>query len=722
MNIPNHQNHQKTSIYKKINIISKKSNRENMILERNKENPYCILSEKFSDLLYLRNQDKEINKNTLKFNKTTIKRQENHQKHLENPEKSLFITNNKVNLNKFIKEEKIENSYQVISNKNILDIYLTNGKSNKNINFDKINKKINIISKRSQSVKEFIRKTNEIKQISYGIIIKNELKERLFQSNLNKIESANEEIQHLIELKRRFLMFIEDFYFYYRLIDKQKKYCNYVLLVGIDENLKLESKIKYFEHVIAQNKSRLRVLLECRYFLLKIKNKLLKLPIIDDLVKDNEDLYKNIILYENVFKLYFSIRLGLVEKSFNLDILVPVSNENYNKGELNIVHRGKKNRKSMININKLNRRGNNSKINTEIYSQNDSNSNSIDNNNDKDNEIGYSNVYNYIKIILKSKVKSEYEQTVDFIRTNRNILKILKEQSEEEEKNKKVYDKVFYSKIGNILKYFNNNQESYTSMYSDINEMICDISRLEEEANELLRKKDSYHKEIFIIKNENQQLAKKNLLILKEIQGRSTIKSKEKESIYLKNQQLRKRLSDLKESSHYHLDNTSISKKKNKQKTISSLIIDLFIKSSFLLESTKYFNLKNKYETFQSISISFKNNQYNLKDLLFYIEDGVNMINERINFFSSVNVVQFKESVDKNEKRKKLEKANQQKFENMQKHKILAEKVYLKQGKVFLPKIVMPVPRVKIEKYKVSDFKDEVGNENFVDPEDIIKY
>ena len=243
-----------------------------------------------------------------------------------------FIKENKILLNNVCSKVR-HNELKSFNNKNCLNCTALNNNSfNKIDNKDLILKKkiitIDYNTNRSKSVKYFIEKTRELKLLSYTNNIKQQRKNRITEHNSNLLDYVNEQIFYLKNIKVEFDKFIEQYNAYCKnlLIIKEKYKSEYSIL--FNNRSSLIKKIKVKENAISSKKELINKLTEVKIFLIRVKLRLVKIPIIEDLF--NNTMYSKAEI-EDLFIFYFENKLDVNSICINLS----KDNNNSNKNNIN---------------------------------------------------------------------------------------------------------------------------------------------------------------------------------------------------------------------------------------------------------------------------------------------------------------------------------------------------------------------------------------------------
>lgn len=167
-----------------------------------------------------------------------------------------------------------------------------------------LHKKIIILQDtRSKSVRNYINTTREIKLLQYQNKIKYELIEKIEHRNQNNIDSMNDIIKTIKETEKKIMIFVDKHASYCKSIIKQRKFHELNFEKLKEQQILLSNEIIKKEQQVSNIERLIKELCELKYFFIKIKFRIIKLPIIDDF-KNYSKLKSSDI--EFIFKMVFS--------------------------------------------------------------------------------------------------------------------------------------------------------------------------------------------------------------------------------------------------------------------------------------------------------------------------------------------------------------------------------------------------------------------------------
>ena len=145
-----------------------------------------------------------------------------------------------------------------------------------------LHKKIIALQPRSNSVREFIEKTRELKLLQHTNKIKKDYSEKLINLNDNNLEFMNNIINEIKNVESSFSKFLTSFFDYCKSIDKTLRQYNIDLLRDREKNFSLINEISKKEILLHTINRKFLKICELRYFFIKVHFKISRLPVLDD--------------------------------------------------------------------------------------------------------------------------------------------------------------------------------------------------------------------------------------------------------------------------------------------------------------------------------------------------------------------------------------------------------------------------------------------------------
>ena len=740
-------NQDQNSKYKKITVISSKlSERNKSILSKNSNNPFCLPSTG-QDIFFLQTHKKLEDKKDSKRRKSNITiLNETVRKH-DMINKTTITNDEKANnfIDNMLKIEKNLFNPNYEKNKSNRSLYVTD------VNIEKrdllpdivLEKKV-VISKEpmSVSVKKFIENTREIQLLNYQAKIKQELKDRLIDKKRSKIDSANEQYIYLLDLRKNFINFNNQFVNYCRIIEKQKKFLQYQYILKREEKLHQEIEIRKKEYELISKKETINKLASIKYFFIKIRERLKNLPIIDDFFNNSkytklelEDLFINfyeqrLLEQENLNKAVSGISsklknsITIRKRSTLIEVNSKISNSLTENSEVSSNKSNRSNRSSSHNNNdRLEHKNNNKQRNSKIVKIN-----IVNGNQSKRKKSFYTS-----NTLDKVQPSNSTTRSPSFLISHDTYLTILfKKQRNEEDNYPNKYNSQYFQKIKKIISYLKNK----TTIFSNIKEIYIEITKMEEEAQDLLIKRNTSNDLIFALKRDNDQLKQKQLKTHEIFLNTKNQKEEELKGIKARNHELKKILetynkmleintgmnksiinrvkSQIKENINLTFKlQTSKNQIKHKNDTdsysmVNGYIMTLFLNTRWLIENTKYFNNLAKYEEYKLLirNISIEFSEEHIIESTCILEKVINFLIDRRDYYIQNANNLYLKSVDKTEKNKKRENTIKQMQENKDKAENVAEKLKEKFEKLVGDKIKKIPSRFKPSEYKISNEKE----------------
>lgn len=372
---------------------------------------------------------------------------------------------------------------------------------------------------RSKSVKEIIEKTREYKLLQFQNKVKNQLKDKIENEYSNKLDYLNQTIDQLKELKNRIENYSLKFIEYCKALDKRQINESIKVVTLGEIQSSLENKIQKYESKKIIIRKNLGNYIDLRYFFIKLKFKILRLPIIDEFLwhdnLNNIDVEK---IFFRVFN-YYSLEIREEESkssdkiSYKYELTI---NKNYDlsfddinnsRESLDEIKSREKNRKSTNNL--TNR--------------------------------GTKRVHESFKKTLLDTLNQKEQMKEKMIES------IISNYIQKIKDNELLYKN--YNQYKDISHLLLKDIRTYT-IFNDYNEVISEISSIERMMHELIKEKTTLDRELTGLKKEFILYHKDEIKNQENFQNDLILKQEHNKKLKQKNENLKKILNSLKNPNH----------------------------------------------------------------------------------------------------------------------------------------------------------------------------
>ena len=516
-----------------------------------------------------------------------------------------------------------------------------------------IDKKIILFHKRLKSHKKYIKKFFDQKNIELATNVKKEQKLILEEVNQNKLEYLEDIIKGLEKAKKLFdFQFIIKLANYVKFIkslsDKEKR--KYIFL--LKEKMKHKKEIEELNYKIKKIESEKENILKWIYFFIKVKERKLILP----------NYYKNIIgtnYYDNILRINMKIKTNESSK------------QEFSKALLRNSRKISKKKNTVIAETSLNKKSSEKSINL--------------NNNTRNNNINY----------LRKKIKNDLSSQYCFV--------------DKEKVTKLEIERIIGFKLNLVFKTPEEFVESIDSLNNHNLLLLQSYDQLEMNLN--LSKKELINiekekKGSIVIVSDDQMKEKQNEL-------KKLIKKNEVLKTHLNKLRSKKTLTK-KFISRKSLSCKSLSDKKKIKVDFNLFKNKIFNKITKIYESCKTFSNKNLVDKLNRNLKKITSKESEIMFILEYIECLVDFLKEskRLYINEGIDLQLLNNLIMEIDKKRKLEKPDKQKLEDIIKNQKLKKIIQSRNNKIlFLPLRKVDSYRGLKRRKKIKDLKKIIDDD-----------